>query len=433
MAEPSSPEIRPDPPAAVNTLPAPEPPPPRLDEFTRLRERLADLQALSRAQEEQWSQLANRLAALEQAPAADSGLGERLATLSAEVQALREALPAAPGQAQAPDAPAALELVAANDAEVEATALERRINELAADLEGRLDAMQAQVAAARTYSRRQAATQRAWDDARRRRWVLGLGVPVAAMLAVVALLAAGAWWQVERQTRALDRKVGALDAQARSERRAERAQLDERLAALRKELIRLERDDAASLERQQQILEARVSNALIGDVLTRLRRLERTGGETALASAPTPVPASARTPAGSPTAPIDTATGAQAAVVPDAPAEGGGTKGADPATAAWMIQLIGYRDAARLRAFAAEQGLTKAGGSGPRAWMSSGRWRGAPWYTLYWGGFGDRGEAAQAMAALPPTLAALEPILRRVPTELSLEPVAGPAAEPVVR
>lgn len=433
MAEASSSGIRRDPPAAANALPAPEPPPPRLDEFTRLRERLADLQALSRAQEEQWSQLANRLAALEQAPAPDTGLGERLAALSAEVQALREALPAVSEHAQAPDTPAPVELVAANDAEVEATALERRIAELAADLEGRLDALQAQVTAARTYSRRQAETQRAWDDARRRRWVLGMGVPVVAMLAVVAVLAAGAWWQVERQTRALDRKMEALDAQARSERRAERAQLDKRLAALRKELIRLERDDAASLERQQQILEARASNALIGDVLARLRRLEHKGEEPAETSVSASAAASARTTDAGPTAPVDPAAGAQAAVRPGEPAEGSGAKGADPATAAWMIQLIGYRDAARLQAFAAEQGLTRADGSGPRAWMSSGRWRGAPWYTLYFGGFGDRGEAAQALAALPPTLAALEPILRRVPPELSLEPVAAPAADPVVR
>ena len=98
-----------------------------------------------------------------------------------------------------------------------------------------------------------------------------------------------------------------------------------------------------------------------------------------------------------------------------------------------MIQLIGYREVARLQAFAAEQGLTETGDSGPRAWMSSGRWRGAPWYTLYWGGFGDRGEAAQALAALPPTLAGLEPILRRAPPELDLEPVTAPASAPKAR
>mgnify|MGYP006271355759 CR=1 FL=1 len=425
MAEPSSSQVRQDPAAAVNALPAPEPPPPRLDEFTRLRERLADLQALSRAQEEQWSRLANRLAALEQVPAPDSGLGERLAALSAEVQALREALPAASEHAQAPDTPAALELVAANDAEVEATALERRISAVVADFEGRLDALQAQVTAARTYSRRQAATQRAWDDARRRRWVLGLGVPVAAMFAAVAVLAAGAWWQVERQTQALDRELVALDAQARSERRAERAQLDERLAALREEIIRSERADATSLERQQQILEARASNALIGDVLARLRRLELPGA----GSAPMPT----RTPDGGRAVSNGAAVAAGTKAAPAEPAAASNAKGADPGTTPWMIQLIGYRDAARLRAFAVEQGLTNPGDSGPRAWMSSGRWRGAPWYTLYLGGFGDRGEAARALAALPSALAGLEPILRRIPPELALEPLAAPASELNVR
>ncbi|MBK1629638.1 hypothetical protein CKO31_02575 [Thiohalocapsa halophila] len=427
MAEPLSSEIQQDPPAAVKAIPAPEPPPPRLDEFTRLRERLADLQALSRAQEEQWSQLANRLAALEQAQAPDSDLGERLEALSAQVQALCDALPAASEQAQAPDPLDAFELVAANDAELEATALERRIGELAAALEGRVDALQAQVTAARTYARRQAETQRAWNDARRRRWVLGLGVPLAALLAAVALLAAGAWWQVERHARALDRELAAQDAQARSARRAAHAQLDERLAALRQELIRLERDDAASLERQQQMLEARASNALIGDVLARLRRLEHTGAES--------TPASARTPDGGLAAPngAAAAAGAEDSAVPGEPAAASNATAADSATAPWMIQLIGYREVARLRAFAAEQGLTETADSGPRAWMSSGRWRGAPWYTLYWGGFGDRGDAAQALAALPPTLAGLEPILRRVPPELNLEPVAAPVSAPKAR
>ncbi|WP_295882015.1 SPOR domain-containing protein [uncultured Thiohalocapsa sp.] len=404
MTEPCSPRPRchPEPAAA----PRPPEPPPRLDDLTRLRERLADLQTLSRAQEEQWSQLANRIGALERAAAPDAGLAARVDAVAAEVTALRDLL-AAPFGGADPGPTALLGLAAANDDAAHSASLEQRLTELADALTARLDGLEAQVTAARTYARRQAETQRAWNDARRRRSVLLLGGPFAAALAMVGLLAAGAWWQLERQAAAMDRRLAALDEQASSERHADRAQLQQRLAALQQEITRLEGADATLAQRQREVLAQVSDSALMGDLLARLRRLEAAGGDSRRAAMGA-VAAGERTAAAPPQRPGQPAAPHHGAVAP----------------APWLIQLIGFRDAARLKSFALEHGL--AGADAPGGWMSTGRWRGAPWHTLYLGGFRTRAEAARAMGALPPALAQLDPILRRRPADLRLTRVMTP-------
>jgi len=87
---------------------------------------------------------------------------------------------------------------------------------------------------------------------------------------------------------------------------------------------------------------------------------------------------------------------------------------AAPATGSpqrYALQLIGFRSQGKLLAFAREQGL-----------MGEARWirqpgHGRDWYLVLLGDYGSRQDAQEALAALPPGLRALSPVVRTLPAE----------------
>ncbi|MGB5834267.1 MAG: SPOR domain-containing protein, partial [Thiohalocapsa sp.] len=85
-------------------------------------------------------------------------------------------------------------------------------------------------------------------------------------------------------------------------------------------------------------------------------------------------------------------------------------------TPRWMIQLIGFRSPESVREFAAAQALNH------QVWTLEGSYRGRPWYSVLIGDYANGSATAAAIAALPPRLRALEPIVRRLQPGARLDP-----------
>jgi len=82
----------------------------------------------------------------------------------------------------------------------------------------------------------------------------------------------------------------------------------------------------------------------------------------------------------------------------------------------FTIQLIGFRTPARIAAFASNQGI-----SGEARWLrASGK--GRAWYLVVLGDYETRAEAQAALAALPPGLKSLSPVIRPLAVGTELMP-----------
>jgi len=292
----------------------------------------------------------------------------------------------------------------------------------------------------------------------RRQTRLQLGVMAGFAVAVVVLLGLF-YWQIRAQARplaaeadalrdvrsqqlavvedveqlaarlaALGTQVDALGAQqqAASERQSGQAavgSLDERLQTrievlgatlgeVSSTLTRVEESMAAQTERlNAQVQRLDADQQRLADDIASLRNAARSDTTT------TREPAAPSAAGGAPQASAAVAAAAPATAGGPAQAGGESASTADAAETArpsdepsYAVQLVGYFDRERMLAFATRDDLPEP------VYYREETYRGRPWYVLIHSLHPSYERAAAALAELPPPLADLDPLIRRLPT-----------------
>ena len=288
----------------------------------------------------------------------------------------------------------------------------------------------------------------------RRQTRLQLGVMAGFAVAVVVLLGLF-YWQIRAQARPLAAEADAL-RDVRSQQLAvveDVEQLAARLAALGTQVDALGAQQQAASERQSgqaavgsldERLQTRIEvlGATLGEVSSTLTRVEESmaaqterlnaqvqrldADQQRLADDIASLRNAARsdtTTTREPAAPsaaggAPQASAAVAAAAGPAPAgdESVGTADAAAETArasdepSYAVQLVGYFDRERMLAFATRDDLPEP------VYYREETYRGRPWYVLIHSLHPNYERAAAALAELPPPLAELDPLIRRLPT-----------------